>query len=47
VILTFGERQEQDDLFKSALEEQLQLYSTASVGNDGSHQRQKAGDLAT
>jgi hypothetical protein len=42
MVLTFRQRQEQDDEFESSLEEQLESYSTAPEGEDGSHQRREA-----
>jgi hypothetical protein len=45
MVLTFRERQEQDDEFESSLEEQLESYSTAPEGEDGSHQRREAAEM--
>ena len=44
MVLTFKERQEQDDEFETSLEEQLESYSTAPEGEDGSHQRREAAE---
>jgi hypothetical protein len=41
-ILTFGKCQSRNDDFISALEEQLQIYRTAPIGEDGNRQRQEA-----
>ena len=44
MVLTFRQRQEQDDEFESTLEEQLESYSTAPEGEDGTRQRREAAE---